>query len=70
MVHEKSGKYRRTRLFVMTLGYSRKSVRCWSFAPVLSDTVTGITHNGVALSVSTIDALGNYLAGAVRASSP
>jgi len=24
---DKSGKYRRTRLFVMTLGYSRKSVR-------------------------------------------
>jgi len=28
---QKTGKYRRTRLFVMTLGYSRKSVRllCW-----------------------------------------
>ena len=28
---EKSGKYRRTRLFVMTLGYSRKSVRLLVF---------------------------------------
>ena len=28
---EKSGKYRRTRLFVMTLGYSRKSVRLLAF---------------------------------------
>jgi transposase len=28
---EKSGKYRRTRLFVMTLGYSRKSVRLLIF---------------------------------------
>ena len=29
--HPETGKYRRTRLFVMTLGYSRKSVRllCW-----------------------------------------
>ena len=26
-----SGKYRRTRIFVMTLGYSRKSVRLLSF---------------------------------------
>jgi hypothetical protein len=25
--HPESGKYRRTRLFVLTLGYSRKSVR-------------------------------------------
>ena len=24
-----NGKYRRTRLFVLTLGYGRKSVRCW-----------------------------------------
>ena len=32
MVHEpQSGKYRRTRLFVMTLGYSRKSVRLLVF---------------------------------------
>ena len=29
-----SGKYRRTRLFVMTLGYSRKSVRLIVFRPV------------------------------------
>ena len=27
----KTGKYRRTRLFVMTLGYSRKSVRLLTF---------------------------------------
>ena len=28
---DKSGKYRRTRLFVLTLGYSRKSVRLLVF---------------------------------------
>lgn len=30
--HPKTGKYRRTRMFVLTLGYSRKSVRllCWN----------------------------------------
>ncbi len=32
MVHDpESGKYRRTRLFIMTLGYSRKSVRLLVF---------------------------------------
>ncbi len=31
MVRDASGKYRRTRLFVMTLGYSRKSVRLLAF---------------------------------------
>ena len=30
----KTGKYRRTRLFVMTLGYSRKSVRLLTSNPV------------------------------------
>jgi hypothetical protein len=31
-----TGKYRRTRLFVLTLGYSRKSVRLLLFVPVLA----------------------------------
>jgi transposase len=30
--HPDTGKYRRTRLFVFTLGYSRKSVRLLTFA--------------------------------------
>ena len=34
---EKSGKYRRTRLFVMTLGYSRKSVRLLGLSLQFSD---------------------------------
>jgi hypothetical protein len=29
--HPETGKYRRTRLFVMTLGFSRKSVRLLTF---------------------------------------
>ena len=29
--HAGSGRYRRTRLFVLTLGYSRKSIRLLSF---------------------------------------
>ncbi len=32
--HPETGKYRRTRLFVMTLGYSRKAVRLLRFRPV------------------------------------
>jgi hypothetical protein len=34
MAHDPiAGTYRRTRLFVMMLGYSRKSVRCWYIVP-------------------------------------
>ena len=55
--HPGTGKYRRTRLFVFTLGYSRKSVRLLTF--------TSSTRRWAELHEETFRRLG----GAVRSSS-